>query len=211
MKKILLLATVLLVAGSVSAQTYFNGDRADYNEYYQPRWGFEAAANLSSVSPGENFNTRTLTGFSAGFNLDLPVSYPFSIMPALLYSQKGFTATTPSGDYSQHMQTAELPILARFRSGNIFSFYFGPQVSYIMSTTNTFNGNFSSAIRQHYQYGGASVNYQGVLGAGVDVTPSFNLHARYAFDLSGVGAHGDSAYVPTYHGHMFQLGFGINI
>ena len=105
MKKFILLATILPVAGRLSAQTYFNGDRVDYNPYYQPTFGFEAAANVSSVSPGENFNTRGLTGFSAGFNLDLPGSYPVSIMPALLFSQKGFTATTPSGDYSQRMQT----------------------------------------------------------------------------------------------------------
>lgn len=211
MKKFILLATILLVAGSVSAQTYFNGDRADYNPYYQSKWGFEAAATFSTVTPGENFNTSSLTGFSAGFNVDLPVSYPLSVMPALLYSQKGYTATTPSGDYSQRMQTVELPVLARFRSGSVFSFYLGPQVSYIISATNTFNGNFSETARSHYQYGGANLRYQGVAGAGVDVTKSINIHARYSFDLTGTGANGNAAFVPTYRGHMFQLGFGVNI
>jgi hypothetical protein len=210
MKKIILLATILLVAGSVSAQTYFNGDRADFNPYYQSKWSFEAAANLSNITTGANFNTRNLAGFSVGFNLDLPVAYPLSIMPALLYAQKGFTAATPSGEYSQRLQAVELPVLAKFDTGSIFSLYLGPQISYLVSASNKYNGDFPAALRERYEYGGINLRYQGVLGLGIDVTKSFNIHTRYSFDLSGTAANGN-AYVPTYHSHAFQLGFGVHL
>lgn len=211
MKRIIFLATVLLFAGSVNAQTYFNGDRADYNPYYQSKWGFEMEANLSNVSPGANFNTSHLAGFSAGFNVDLPVAYPISLMPALLFSQKGYNATTPAGEYSQRIQAIELPFLARFQSSRTVSFYLGPQVSYIISATNKYSGDFQESVRQYYEYGGANLRYQGVIGASVEVARSLNIHARYSFDLAGTGANGFASYVPTYRSHVFQLGFGVNL
>ena len=209
MKKLILLVTILLVAGSVNAQTYFNGDRADFNQNYQSNWGFEIAANLSNVTTGANFDTRNLPGFSAGFNLDLPVTESFSIMPELLYAQKGFSAATPSGEYSQRVQAVELPLLAKLRVGSVFS-YLGPQISYLISTSNKYSGDFSTALRERYEYGGINLRYQGVVGLGVNITKSFNVHTRYSFDLSSTAANGN-AYVPTYHSHTFQFGFGIHL
>jgi len=211
MKKILFLAVLLSVTVSVSAQTYFNGARADYDLYYQSRWGFEAGVNLANVTPNANFETRHITGFSAGFNLDAPVSDSFSIMPALLYAQRGYQATTLSGNYSQRIQAVELPVLARFCLGNIVNFYVGPQLSYIVSASNSYSGNFPVAIRQYYEYDGANLSFQGVGGAGFKITKSFNIHARYSIDLTSTGANGRAQYVPTYRSHVFQMGFGINI
>lgn len=211
MKKIIFLATILLFAGSVNAQTYFNGDRADYNPYYQSHWGFQMDANLSNVTPGTNFSTSHLAGFSAGFNVDLPVTYPLSLMPALLFSQKGYNASTPAGEYSQRIQAIELPFLARFQTSNVLSFYLGPQVSYIISSTNKYSGDFNESTRQYYEYGGANLRYQAVVGAGVKVTQSLNIHARYSFDLTGTPANGFASYVPSYRSHVFQLGFGVDL
>jgi hypothetical protein len=210
MRKIILLATMLLVAGSVSAQTYFNNDRVDYNSYYQSNFGFEIAANLSNTTNGPNFNTGNLPGVTAGFNIDLPVAYPLSIVPAILYSMKGYTANTPSGDFTQRSQSIEIPVMARFRSGSAISFYLGPQVSYMVSSTNKFSDNFPTAIRQNYQYSGANLRYQGVAGIGLDITHSINIHARYTFDLQGTNVNANN-FVPSYRLQAWQLGLGFNL
>jgi hypothetical protein len=210
MRKIILLATILLVAGNVSAQTYFNNDRVDYNSYYQSKFGFEIAANLSNATNGANFNTGNLPGISAGFNIDLPVAYPLSIVPAILYSMKGYTASTSSGDFTQRSQSIDIPVMARFRSGSLFSFYIGPQVSYLISTTNKFSDNFPTAIRQNYQYNGVNLRYQGVAGIGLDITHDINIHARYTFDLKGTNVNANN-FVPSYRLQAWQLGLGFNI
>ncbi|MES2377218.1 MAG: porin family protein [Bacteroidota bacterium] len=209
MKKIILLATILLVAGTVSAQTYFNGDRADFNSYYQSKFGFEVAANISNATPGTNFNTGSITGITAGFNLDLPVAYPLSIVPALMYSQKGFSAKTPAGEYTQRTQSIDLPVLAKFHAGSVFNFYVGPQISYLVATTSKFGENFAATGRENYQYGGSRLLYQGVVGAGIDVTKAINVHARYAFDLQGTPTNGNPV-LPSYRSQALQLGFGFN-
>lgn len=212
MKKIILLATILLVAKSVSAQTYF-GSRSDYIPDYESNFGLIAGANISNISSATNaanFNTRNLTGFSIGFDVDLSVSYPFSIMPGLLFAQKGFTANTPSGEYTQHLQAVELPVLAKLRAGKLLSFFAGPQVSYIMSASNKYSSDFPDAIRERYEYGGAYLRYQGVLGLGIGVTRSISIQSRYSIDLTGTSANGNP-YVPTYRGHVLQLGFEVKI
>jgi hypothetical protein len=210
MKKIILLATILLVAGTVSAQTYFNGDRADYNSYYQSKFGFEVAANISNATPGANFATGSVTGITAGFNLDLPVAYPLSIVPALMYSQKGYTANTAAGEFTQRSHSIDLPVLAKFHSGSMFNFYLGPQISYLVSTTNKFSQNFAPTGRENYQYTGSKLRYQGVVGVGVDVTSAINIHARYAFDLQGTNTNGNNT-LPSYRSQAWQLGFGFNL
>lgn len=209
MKKILFLITILLVAGDVSAQTYFNGARADYNPNYQSNWSFEAAANLSNVTSGANFTTHNLPGFSAGLNVDLPVTQTFSVMPVFLYALKGFKATTPAGGYTQRTQAVEIPILAKFQIGKVFT-YLGPQVSYLTSAKNKYDDNFTAALREKYEYGGVNLRYQAVYGLGADVTKSVSIHTRYSLDLTATPANGN-VYVPTYRGHAFQLGFGVHI
>ena len=211
MKKIILLATMLLVAGTVSAQTYFNGDRADYDFYYQTRWSFEVNANLSNATNGTNFNTGNLPGFSLGFDADIPTSHSLSIVPGLLFSQKGFTASTPSGDLTQRVEAMEFPVLAKFRSGKFVNFSLGPQVSYIVSTNNTYGKGFPIEMRDKYVYSGSNLRYQGVLGVGIDVNKSLSIHARYSFDLTNTYSNGNVAYVPNHRNKVFQLGFGINI
>jgi hypothetical protein len=210
MKKLILLAAILLTAGTVSAQTYFNGARADYNEYYESKFGFELSGNMSNATRGPNFRTFDVAGFSAGINVVIPVVYPISVMPALLYSQKGFSATTPSGYYTQRTQSIDAPILAEFSTGKSVSFYLGPQVSYIISNSSKFSDNFSPTTRSTYQNPGNLFRLQGVAGIGVDVSTSLSLHARYILDINR-NAQNNGGLMPTYRTQSWQVGFGINI
>jgi hypothetical protein len=208
-KKNILLAIILLIAGTVSAQTYFNGERADYDNYYQPKFGFIVAGNISKASPGANFSTGSVTGITAGLNLALPIDYPVSLESGLMYSQKGFTANTAAGEFTQRSQSIDLPVLAKFHSGSVFNFYLGPQVSYLISTTNKYSETFAATGRENYRYTGSNIRSQGVVGVGVDVTKHVNVLARYAFDLLGTSTNGNTV-VPSYRSLAWQIGVGFS-
>jgi hypothetical protein len=210
MKKLIILAIVLLTAGTVSAQTYFNGARADYDEYYESTFGFELSGNMSNATRGQNFNTFNVAGFSAGINIVIPVNYPLSIVPGLLYTQRGFSATTPSGYFTQRTQSIDVPVLAKFKATKLVSFSVGPQLSYLLSNSNKFNDNFTPAARSSYDYVGTTFRVQGVAGVGVTVTRNLSLHARYVLDLNRSTKHA-AGLMPGYRTQSWQVGFGFNI
>lgn len=209
MRKIILLATILLIAGTVSAQKYFHGERADYDSYYQPKFGFIGAATISKASPGANFSTRSVTGIAAGLNLDIPVVYPVSVVPGLMCVQKGFIANTSAGEFTQRSQSVDLPVLARFHSGSIFNFYLGPQLSYLVSTTNKYSPTFAAAGRENYEYTGSNIRSQGVAGLGVELTRALNVLVRYTFDLQGTSVNGNIV-VPSYRNQVWEIGIGLS-
>ncbi|MES2807171.1 MAG: porin family protein [Bacteroidota bacterium] len=210
MKKFITLAAIILTAVSAKAQTYFNNARADYDMYYESKFGIEVSGNLASASPSSNFKTGSVAGFTAGVNMNLPVNYTISIVPAILFTQKGFSANTQSGNYTQRTQSIDIPVMAKFRSGSRLNFFLGPQVSYLVSNTNQFNQNFAASARPAYEYSGSNIRLQGVAGAGVDVTRKLSLHARYAFDLQSTAQNGNST-TPVYRMQAWQFGFGVNI
>ncbi|MFD2148339.1 porin family protein [Mucilaginibacter antarcticus] len=210
MKRLIILAAIILTSVSVKAQTYFNNARADYDSYFETKFGVQLSGNLSSASTGSNFTTSNIAGFTAGVNIDFPVNYTVSIVPAVLFTQKGFSANTPSGSYTQRSQSIDVPVLAKFRSNGAINFYLGPQVSYLISNSSQFNQNFSSGDRSSYQYGGSNIRLQGVAGVGVDVSRTLSLHGRYAFDLNSTSQNGNPT-TPTYRMQAWQFGFGVNI
>lgn len=210
MKKLITLAAIILTAASVKAQTYFNNARADYDMYYESKFSIEVSGNLSSATTGSNFNTANIAGFTAGVNMDLPVNYTISVVPALLFTQKGFSANTPSGNYTQRTQSIDVPVLAKFRSGSKLNFFMGPQLSYLVSNSSRFNQNFAASARTAYEYSGSNIRLQGVAGVGMDFTRSLSLHARYAFDVSSTAKNGNGL-TPVYRMQSWQFGFGVHI
>jgi hypothetical protein len=212
MKNILLLALGLLLAGSVSAQSYLYGPLSDYNNtnFYQPKVGFEASVNVSNTlgASSSNFNTGSLTGFTGGVTFELPVVYPFSLQSEVLYSQKGYSAQTPNGNYTQRTQFIEVPLLAKFKIGGLVNFYVGPQLSFLAASSNSFSTGFAEASKQYYASANINkTNFDGVIGIGFDVTRNIDLHAKYTMDLNQTSSNGN-IYVPGYSNQTLQLGLG---
>jgi hypothetical protein len=215
MKKILFLAIALLVAGSVSAQRYFMphhriNQQDNNDDFYTPSMGVEFGVNISNTvsSNNSNYGTGALAGFNGGLTFNLPIFYPLSFAPEVIYSQKGFVANTTYGDYTQRTQFIDIPLLARFRAGPAFSIYIGPQLSYLISTTNTFNNGFNTSVEQNYNVNGNNKSYlDGVVGVSFDLNRSVDLHARYTIDTQVINTNG-STYVPNYQNQVWQIGLG---
>jgi hypothetical protein len=209
MKKIIIITICVLLTGLAHAQTYFNGARADYDSFFQPRVGFTLGVAFSNTVKQyqSNFNTGALPGFNAGFTFDFPVSHTLVIAPEILYAQKGYAATTPNGGYTQRSQYVDIPVLAKFRSGSVLNFYVGPQVSYQVSSANSYNHDFVANTRDFYKYSGNKFFYAGVVGAGFDINRTVDIHARYAIDFQGTHTNGNN-YVPSYRNQALQVSLG---
>jgi len=211
------MAIALLIAGSVSAQYYTprrgytnNVNTGNSNsDFYEPRIGMDVGVNISNTTSAynSNFSTNTLTGFHAGLTFDIPLIYPISLAPEAIYSQKGYTAVTPSGNFTQRTQFIDLPVLLKFNVGPILRLYAGPQYSFLLSTQNTYDNGFVVTNQQYYNNTGTKAILDGVLGVAFDLSRYVDLRARYTLDLKSTSSV-NSAYQPDYRNQVWQ--FGLN-
>jgi len=217
MKKILFLLTIcLLVAGSVSAQQYYYGprrvrrapERRRDDDFYKVKVGLTGGLNIANTvdAYNSNYTTGTIAGWNAGLYLDIPLIYPLSFEPEVLFSQKGFTAQTTDGNLTSRSNFIDVPLLAKFHLAPGFNFLIGPQLSFLTSTTNTYDNGFAVTAQDHYNYNNNTTFLDGVIGFSVDLNPAVELRARYTIDLNEND--GNGSYVPDYRNQVFQLGLG---
>ena len=217
MKKILFFAICLLVAGSVSAQGYYYGHRkqvrrpaprSSANDFYRVRVGIAGGLNIADAvdSYNSNYSTGSIAAFHVGLTLDVPLAYPLSFAPEVLFSQKGYSAQTADGNFTQRSNFIDVPLLLKFRLSPFVNFVVGPQVSFPISTTNTYDDGFEVTARDHYRTTSDRTVLDGVIGVGFDINPNVELRARYTIDFQQTD---DNAYyVPGYRNETFQLGIG---
>ncbi|WP_214069933.1 porin family protein [Mucilaginibacter sp. dw_454] len=221
MKKILFFAICLLVAGSVNAQRrYYHSPRggsyannSNDDDFYQPKIGLEIGGNIANQisSNYDNYSSGTVGGINAGLTFDLPIVYPFSFAPEVLYSQKGYQARTADGNFTQRTNFIDIPLLAKFKVGPAFNFLIGPQLSYLLSTTNTYDNGFDVTQEENYENRSGHKSYlDGVLGVSFDLNRWVDLHARYTVDLDKTDSYGNT-YVPDYRNQVWQIGIGFRL
>ncbi|WP_374948748.1 porin family protein [Mucilaginibacter sp.] len=226
MKKILFFAIALLVAGEVSAQRVYDGPRRgprrvmrrnpqpqqvrrSYDDFYQPKVGIAGGFNFSNTVDAYNssFSTSGITGAHVGLTFEVPLVYPLSFAPEVLFSQKGYKAETVDGTFRQKTNYIDIPLLAKFRVARGFNFVVGPQLTFLTSTRNTFDNGFNTVYQDHYNNAGDRSYVSGVVGVGVDLNRNVELRARYALDLSQNNGDFNSS-LPDFRNQVFQLGIG---
>ncbi len=221
MKKIFILAIALLVVGSVSAQRRYYGrtrrtvvtrvQTRPFNSFYQPKVGFTGGVNFANTvgAYNSNYSTSNLTGFHAGIIFDLPILYPLSFAPEVLYSQKGHATYTSDGNFTQRTNFIDVPLLAKFKVGPIFNIYLGPQFSYLLNTTNTYDNGFAITSQQYYENAHPidRAVFAGVAGVGFDLGRNVELRGRYTYDFSKTDYAGNT-YVPAFRNQVWQIGLG---
>src|ERR1700712_1452506 len=110
MKKIILSAVclLLLAAGSVSAQQrrWFPRNRPQPRQQQKPadkvKLELIGGLNISNVINvnNNNFSTGTLAGLNAGLGLEVPFNRGLAFEPEVLYSGKGYSAATSTGEFT---------------------------------------------------------------------------------------------------------------
>jgi hypothetical protein len=195
MKKILFLAITLLVAGAANAQINF---------------GIKGGLDLSNITKTNdpNFTTSLKVGFNAGVLLDIHLIGPLSFEPELLYAQKGYSAVTRYGEFNQRTNFIDAPLLAKIKLAPAFSVVIGPQVSFLLSTTNTYDNGFSTIVQQQYENDSNKFKkslIDGVVGFSFALSKNVDLDLRYTLDLQQDNQDGTSQ-TPAYRNQVFQAG-----
>ncbi len=205
MKKIWLLVFLFCGTTTIYAQRLIPGKGAFL--------GFKAGANLSNViKSGEgDFKSKFKPGFAAGIFVDIPVVEGLSFAPEIVFSQKGYQSSGSilGGDYDYKVTTnfIDLPVLAKFWIAEGFNLSIGPQVSFLLSTTESFKSGsreFRTTVEETNK-GLKKSLVGGVVGLGYEIGGKLGVNAHYALDFQKNNADG-SAEVPAYKNQVIQLG-----
>lgn len=210
MKKLFFAAAMtLLIAGTASAQRYGYRKQRASDDFYQPRFGLTGGLNIANTVSSRNsdFSTDTKLGANFGLFVDIPIIYPLSFQPEVLYSQKGYRANTAYGDFAQRANFIDVPILAKIKLAPAFNILVGPQVSFLMNTRNTYYDGFEILQQSKYTYNGDKTFVGGVLGVAFDLNRNVDLRGRYTIDFQENNPNGSSG-VPEYRNQVWQVGLG---
>jgi hypothetical protein len=208
-RKLWLAAIVLLIAGTADAQRRGYRKQRASDDFYQPRVGLTGGLNVANTVSSRNsdFSTDTKLGANFGVFFDVPIVYPLSFQPEILYSQKGYRANTVYGDFAQRANFIDVPILAKLKLAPSFNVLVGPQVSFLLNTRNTYYDDFNIIEQNRYNYNGDKTFVGGVIGLQLDLNRNVDLRGRYTIDFQENNPNGSSG-VPEYRNQVWQVGLG---
>jgi len=155
-------------------------------------YGIQVGYNVSSVTNStttsfgdNNFSQHSKSGFNGGIFVEVPLSPMFHLVPELNYSLKGFKAVTDQGNFTRNYNFIDLPVLVKFFPVPHFYLYLGPQVSYRISTIDTWTDNTADFTKYERRNNDISKFYAGgVVGIGVDVTKHLIFNVGYSTDFT---------------------------
>lgn len=204
MKKLFIIAVVLFSTGLAKAQSTDKPIAL----------GVKAGLNFSNIIKDDgnnNFKTDYLTGYHAGITLDIKLLDNLAFTPEALYSTKGYKSNTTFGDFTQTTHFIDIPILATIKLGGGLNLVAGPQVSFLMSTTNTFETGFGTAEQEIIEDDSDRFKKSlvgGLIGFRYDFSNRVGLHGRYGLDFQKNNENGTSQ-TPEFKNQVFQVGVGI--
>jgi len=223
MKKIIFFTLCLFATYAASAQGYYGPPRrrphyrAERRErprqrdddFYRVKVGLAAGLNVSNTIDANysNFSTDAIAGFHAGLTLDIPIAYPLSFAPEIMYSGKGYAANTEYGRFTQRTNYIDVPLLLKVKLAPNFNFLVGPSINFLASTTNKYETDFVTDYEHFYNNRGDQTNVSGVIGLSVDLSRNVELRGRYNIDLTSNSPDNDS-YIPNYRNQVWQIGLG---
>jgi opacity protein-like surface antigen len=221
MKKLLFLAITLLFAGSVSAQYYHPRPRwipghrqhkKTYDSNFRPTFTLIGGMNIANTvnAYNQDYQTDTKIGWHVGVGFDLPITYPLSLSPEVLFSQKGYTAATSYGEFKQTTNYIDVPLLLKFHVVPGFNLLVGPQISFLLGTHNSYSDGFNTTYESTYNnsYDGYNKTLIGAVGGiSFDLGRNVELRGRYTIDITPNNESGNT-YVPSYRNQVWQVGLG---
>lgn len=180
MKKVLLSAVALFIAGASFAQVKF---------------GVTAGPSFSSytgkVAGGDKETSKLLTGLRAGVTVDLPLADEFYIQPSLLYVGKGGTmeGQVLNVDYKTRINYLEVPINFMYKpevgNGNLF-IGLGPYISYALGGKTEVANAQGDKVSSDIEFGNDNTGQMKRIDAGA------NFQFGYEFPMGfNIGLHTD--------------------
>ena len=133
MKKILFSIVITLLAFNICAQNI--------------TYGAKAGLNITSINrTSERAEIELKYAFHIGVTSKVEISELFSIQAELLYSSQGYSISEVDGfeyDYTSSLNYINLPLMAIYNVGSVFSLEAGPQIGYLIGAPDTSRSNLS--------------------------------------------------------------------
>jgi opacity protein-like surface antigen len=198
MKKLFIIAAGLFMAGAAQAQS-------------PVRFGIKAGVNIANIikdNGNNDFNTATKPGFNVGLTADIKLVDAVSFTPEILYSQKGYKETFGGTELKRTTNFIDVPILASIRLASPLNLVVGPQVSFLMSTSDKYSNNSGSITQNNNE----SDNFKksllgGVIGLRYDLANNIDIHGRYALDFQRNNENGTTE-TPRFKNQVWAFGLG---
>jgi len=170
MKKVILLATAVMVFGFTNAQDV--------------KFGAKVALNVASLT-GDVDNASSLIGFQIGGFAEIKISEKFAIQPELMYSAQGVKENILGEEFTTKLGYINIPVMAKYYVAKSFSLEAGPQIGFLTSAITKAEENGVSVEVDVKDYT-SSVDFGFNFGAGYDFTEKLFGGLRYNLGLSNV-------------------------
>lgn len=181
MKKLLVIAAVLLSAGSLSAQEFVE-------------FGAKGGLNFASLNGDNDEGLDGVTSFHLGLVAEFPLTETFSLQPEVLYS--GLGASASEGDGTVKLDYISVPVMLKYYVIDGFSLEAGPQFSFNVVAEQEYDGQTEELDNVKSTDFGAGV------GVGYELPMGLFFQARYGFGFSEIA---DEAELKN---NVFQLSAG---
>lgn len=205
MKKLLLSASVILLATGAFAQSTMSGNTA--------RFGLKAGVNLSSYSGTGAFDLdyKSNVGYNVTAFGDFGVGNNFFIQPGVSLQNKGaklessgtVAGATATGTFKQDVMAIEVPVNAvvRIPTGDAGAFQIsaGPYVGFNISGKNKYSGTYtsgavagSSFTDRDLEFGSttsddlSSIDFGANFGLAYRLNSGISIGANYGLGLSNL-------------------------
>jgi len=216
MKTLKILTTVasIFAASALLAQ---DASPASDDDRDNLRIGIKGGVNYANLydTKGQSFAASSLWGPVFGGYLSVPIGTYLGIQPEVLYSGKGYSGqgTSIFGPYSytDRLNFLDTPLMLQFKPIPHLYLLGGPEYSYLLSHTYTFNqGVTSSTTEQQFNNDNIRKNVFGLI-FGLDIDMGhLTLGGRIAWDLQDNNGDGTST-LPRYKNIWGQLTLGLHI
>lgn len=208
-KNLFTILACIFMANTMNAQ--------DTNSSDQIHIGLKAGGNYSNIydTKGEKYNADGKIGLATGVFLSIPIGTYLGIQPEVLFSQKGFTATSSvlGADVKLTRTTnyIDVPIFLAIKPSEMITILVGPQYSYLIKQNDKFTNPITDIeVNQDFNTDNLRKNTLCLVG-GVD----FNLNnlvlgARIGMDMYNNNGDGTST-TPRYKNVWAQATVGFRL
>lgn len=212
MKKNLFTVLALIIIA-----TTMNAQNTSSNSSDQIHIGVKAGANYSNIydSQGEKYDADGKIGFATGAFVNIPIGTYLGIQPELLFSQKGFTATSTvlgsDVSFTRTTNYIDIPVFLAIKPSEMVTVLVGPQYSYLIKQNDVFSSPITDiVVTQDFDADNIRKNTLCVVG-GVDVNlNNIVLGARVGMDMYNNNGDGTST-TPRYKNVWAQATVGFRL
>lgn len=205
--KLIILLTCILIINTINAQDSDSRDNIHI--------GIKAGANDSNIydSEGEKYDADGKFGFAGGAFLSIPLGKLIGVQPEVLFSQKGFKATSSIlGSDVRLTRTTnyiDIPIFLAIKPSRMLTLLVGPQYSYLMKQKDEFTNPITNVeVTQDFETDNIRKNTFCLVG-GLDINLSnLVIGARVGMDLKNNNGDGTST-TPRYKNVWGQATLGL--